>query len=255
MRGISSAGKEQIAQKVEELFDRIAVQLVGNLPRFQNKKTLIFSSERNVGLAHLFVQGLQNQQPNAIEQDALKGLLNSAADYIESLKNKTKANVTERLDGLVREAKASQRTPTAEEIQAIMDDELNKAKSNLKAIAEAESTKIRNMGTLMDITRVSTSLDDNDPTVFFVVVKDAATCKECLRLHLMPDEVTPRLWKFSELKQGYHKRSENVPSAFGLHPHCRCTLTYLAKGFGFENGRVKYHSENHDAFEAQRKKS
>jgi hypothetical protein len=105
----------------------------------------------------------------------------------------------------------------------------------------------------MDITRASASLDDADPTVFFVVVKDAATCKECIRLHLMDDGSTPKLWKFSELKQGYHKRSEDYPSAFGLHPHCRCTLTYLAKGFGFSRGRVSYIREGHDEYSKQRK--
>lgn len=252
MQGISSGGKEAIGQKVEDLFDRIALEFIGDIPRLKNKKTIIISSKRNYGLADLFVQSMQNQSPNAVERDALKGLLNSAYDYVDSLKSKTRAVVTERIDGIVREAKLSDRKVTEQEVQAILDEELQRAKALLKAIAEAESTKLRNMGTLMDITRVSSSLDDSDPTVFFVVVKDGATCKECIRLHLMPDQNTPKLWKFSELKQGYHKRSENNPSAFGLHPHCRCTLTYLAKGFGFENGRVTYVDEGHDAFGRQR---
>lgn len=254
MQGLSSGGKEAIGNKVEELFDRIAVDLVGELPRFKNRKTVIISSKRNFGLADLFVQSMQNKTPNAIERDALKGLLNSAADYVESLKSRTKAAVTERIDGLIRESKLQGRELASAEIQSILDDELERAKGLLKAITEAESTKLRNMGTLMDITRTSSSLDDADPTVFFVVVRDGATCKECIRLHLMPDQTTPRLWKFSELKQGYHKRSENNPSAFGLHPHCRCTLTYLARGFGFAKGLVTYKAENHDEFSRQRKK-
>lgn len=254
MKGISSGGKEAIGARVEELFDRIAIEFIGDIPRLKDKKTIIISSKRNFGLADLFVQSMRDQNPNIVERDALKGLLNSAYDYVESLKNKTKAAVTERIDGIVREAKLSGREVTSFEVQAVLDDELNKAKSLLKAIAESESTKLRNMGTLMDITRVATNLDDNDPTVFFVVVKDASTCKECLRLHTI-NGGDPRLWKFSELKQGYHKRSENNPSAFGLHPHCRCTLTYLAKGFGFKNGYVSYVAENHDEFSSQRKKA
>lgn len=250
---ISSGGKEAIGNMVEELFDRIALDFIGDIPRFRNRKTLIFSSQRNVGLTHLFLQSMQNKEPNHVEKDVLKGLLNSAADYIDALKNRTKASVTERIDGLTREAKYNNRKVSEYEVQAILDEELKKAKSQLIATAEAESTKFRNMGTMMDITRVASDLDDNDPTVFFIVVKDQSTCKECMRLHLMPDQNTPRLWKFSELKQGYHKRNENTPSAFGLHPHCRCTLTYLSKGFGFENGRLKYKEENFDAFKAQRK--
>lgn len=254
MKGISSGGKEAIGQKVEELFDRIALEFIGDIPRLRNKKTIVISSKRNFGLADLFVQSMRDQNPNIVERDALKGLLNSAYDYVEALKSKTKVSVTERIDGLVRESKLGNRDVQESEIQAILDEELQKGKSHLKAIAEAESTKLRNMGTLMDITRVASDLDDPDPTVFFVVVKDGATCKECLRLHLMDDQNTPRLWKFSELKQGYHKRSENNPSAFGLHPHCRCTLTYLARGFGFAKGRVTYIEEDHDAYFAQKNK-
>lgn len=253
MKGISSSGKEQIGQHVEELFDRIALEFIGDIPRLRNKKTIVISSKRNFGLADLFVQSMRDMNPNVVERDALKGLLNSAYDYMESLKNRTKVSVAERIDGMVREAGLNRRDVTSADVQSILDEELTKAKSSLQAIAEAESTKLRNMGTLMDITRVASDLDDGDPTVFFVVVKDGATCKECVRLHLMPDQNTPRLWKFSELKQGYHKRSEDNPSAFGLHPHCRCTLTYLASGFGFENGRVSYKQENHDEYSKQRK--
>lgn len=122
----------------------------------------------------------------------------------------------------------------------------------MQAIVESESTKLRNLGTMMDISRVAADLGDDDPTVFFIMVRDGATCKECVRLHTI-DGGAPRLWKFSELKQGYHKRGEDMPSAFGLHPHCRCTLTYLSKGFGFDKtGRLKYISENHDELSTQR---
>lgn len=252
MRGISSTGKEAIGQHVENMFDRIALDFIGDIPRLRNKKSIVISSKRNFGLADLFIQSMRNQAPNTVEQDALKGLLNSAFDYVESLKNNTRASVTERIDGLVREAHSQKRQVTEEEIQVVLNEELSKSKSKLQAIAEAESTKLRNMGTLMDITRVSSDLGDSDPTVFFVIVRDGATCKECLRLHTINGS-EPRLWKFSELKQGYHKRSENNPSVFGLHPHCRCTLTYLAKGFGFDNGKVTYKYENHDAYAKQRK--
>jgi hypothetical protein len=101
---------------------------------------------------------------------------------------------------------------------------------------------------------VAAGIGDADPTVFFVLVRDQNTCKECIRLHLMPDQSTPRLWKFSELKQGYHKRGEEKASAFGLHPHCRCTLTYLSGGFGFDEfGKLEYKGENFNAYSKQKK--
>jgi hypothetical protein len=254
MIGISSSSKEKIAAVVEDMFDNIALHFIGDIPRLRNKKMLVISSKPNLGLSHLFVQAMANRTPNSIEKDVLKSLLESAFNYIESLKQRTKSNVTERIDGLIRESKLQNRKPDEREIQDILADELQKSKSHLKAIAESEATKLRNLGTMMDITRVAASIGDNDPTVFFVVVKDGATCKECIRLHLLPDQVTPRLWKFSELKQGYHKRGEENPSAFGLHPHCRCTLTYLSEGFGFDvHGKVSYKREDYNAYARQRK--
>lgn len=254
MTGLSSKAKEALNQVVEDVFDRISLQFIGDIPKLKGKKHLVISSQRNFGLPHLFVQAMGNKPPNMFEQDFLKGLLDSAHAYIEALKNRTRASISERIDGLAREAQLKKQKMREEDVQSVLDEELGKARTHLLAIAESESTKLRNLGTAVDISRVASDLSDSDPTVFFVVIKDGVTCKECIRLHLMPDYVTPRLWKFSELKQGYHKRGENNASAFGLHPHCRCTLTYLSRGFGFDkDGRVKYIREGHDAFTSYKK--
>jgi len=252
MIGVSGSGKDGIGKIIEEMFDQIALSLLGNIPRLRNKKFMVINTQPNMGLAHLFVQAMQNKPLNSIEQEFLKGLLETADGYIESLKNKTKSNLTDRIDGIAREAKIKNEKVDAAVVRQAISEEMKKARANLIAIAESEATKLRNMGTLMDITRVASSLGDNDPTVFFVVVKDGVACKECVRLHLMPDGVTPRLWKFSQLKQGYHKRGEDNPSAFGLHPHCRCSLTYLSRSFGFdESGKLKYVDQGHDEYKKQ----
>lgn len=252
MFGISANGKEAISKIVESIFDRIALQLIGDIPKLKDAKRLIISSERNFGLPHLFVQAMVNRSPNDIEKDALKSLLESSYGYIESLKNKTKSNVSESLDGITRQAKIQNRKVSDEEIQSVLDEELKRAGSHLQTIVESESTKLRNLGTMMDISKTAASMGDDDPTVFFIMVRDASTCKECIRLHTI-DGVTPRLWKFSELKQGYHKRGEDNPSSFGLHPYCRCTMGYLHKGFGFDrHGKLKYIGEEHDSYTLQR---
>lgn len=253
MLGLSGRVKEALNNVVEDLFDNIALQLIGEIPKLKNKKRLVISSQNNFGLPHLFVQAMGNKVPNPLEQDFLKGLLESAHGYVESLKNKTKSNIAERIDGLAREAQLKKQKMSENEVQAVIQEEIGKAKSHMVAITESESTKLRNLGTMMSIARMASDIGDSDPTVFFVVIKDASTCKECIRLHLMPDMTTPRLWKFSQLKQGYHKRGEESASAFGLHPHCRCTLTYLSKGFGFdEDGKVTFKKEGHDAFSKQK---
>lgn len=253
MIGLSSRAKEALGQVVEDLFDRVALQFIGEIPKLKNKKNLVISNQRNFGLPHLFVQSMSNKSPNPMERDFLQSLLESSHSYIEALKNRTRANIAERIDGLAREATLRKEKLKEEDVQAVLNEELGKAKSHMASIAESESTKLRNLGSMMSISRVAADIGDTDPTVFFVVIRDGSTCKECIKLHLNKDGATPRLWKFSQLKQGYHKRGEENPSAFGLHPHCRCTLTYLARGFGFDDtGRLKYHSEGYDAFSKQK---
>ena len=253
MIGLSSSDKESINALVEDVFDKVALQLIGEIPRLKHKKLLILNTQKNYGLANLFVESMQNRAPNIIEQDALKSLLETSYGYIDSLKSKTRSNVTDRVDALVKEAKARGGKVAEDALNEVIGEEMRKARAHLKAITESESTKIRNVGSAMTISRVAASNGDSDPSVFFVVVKDKETCSECKRLHLN-DDGTPRVWKFSELKQGYHKRSEDVPSAFGLHPHCRCTLTYLSQGYGFNaKGHVTYISRDHNEFAKQRK--
>lgn len=252
MLGLSSTSKEEIATAVEDMFDTIALQLIGEIPRLRHKKLLLIGFSRNYGLPNLFVQAMANKVPNPIEADVLKSLLASAHGYIDALKNRTKSNVTERVDSIVKQAKLKNTKVSKEEIDAVLKEELDSARSHLRTIVEAEATKLRNVGSMMDISRVAASQGEQDPLVFFVIVRDGNTCKECLRLHLNADG-TPRVWKLSELKQGYHKRGEPNPSAFGLHPHCRCTLTYLSKGFGFKDGMVTYIGEGHDELAKQRR--
>lgn len=252
MYGISSSAKDAIARVVETVFDNLAFHLIGNIPRLKGKKMFVIDTQPKEGLAHLFIQAMNNRAPNTIERDALKGLLDSAYGYIESLKAKTRTEVAERIDAIAREARTRGETIAESQIQAIIAEEMEKAGSHMKLITESESTKMRNLGTAMDITRRAASVGDEDPTVFFIVIRDGHTCKECVRLHLNPDG-TPRVWKFTELKQGYHKRSEDNPSAFGLHPHCRCTLAYLSSGFGFDQkGMLTWKKFGHDEYRRQR---
>jgi hypothetical protein len=251
--GLSASSKEQVSSLIEDMFGKLALQFIGAIPRYKGQKTIIISGRKDYGLPELFVQAMSNRSPNELEQDALRGFLDTANSYIDALKIRAKTNVIEQIDALARESKANDRKVDREDIQAILDTEMRKAKSSLKTIAESESTKLRNLGTLMNIGRLASNLGDDDPSVFFIVVKDDVTCEECKRLHLMPDGSTPRVWKLSELGQGYHKRGENMPSVFGLHPHCRCTLTYLSEGFGFDKrGKLKYHAQVYSEFKKQR---
>jgi len=252
MRGISSSTKNKIHELVDELFDRMSLQLIGEVPSLKNKKSIIFTSKPDLTLSHLFLKSLGSERLLPQEKEALKNLLSTAEEYISSLRAKTKAQLTENIDSYVKEQNLKNQTPSTADIKNLINETLNKARDHFKTIAEAESTKARNMGKALQIGKVATSQGVQDPNVYYVVIKDGKTCSECIRLHLMDDLITPRVWKLSEIGFNYHKKGQSNPKISGLHPHCRCSLAFLAPGFGFKAGRVSWIGEGHDEYKAQR---
>lgn len=251
MYGISSSGKESIANHVDKMFDVLAFKLLGRIPKLQNKPHLL-TLIGGLSLVNIFLQALSNKEPNHFERDALKSILTSSFGYVESLKHKTSSNVVEAIDSLVKEAKTRGESVSKEQIDNVFANEMTKAKSQMKLIAEAETTKTRNIGHTMDISSKAQNMGIEDPTVFFVVVRDNSLCKECLRLHMLSDGNTPKVYKLSEVSMGYHKRGDDKPSSCGLHPFCRCSETMLPPGWGFKNGYISFIGLEHDEWKKQR---
>jgi len=251
MYGISSSGKEAIEIAIGKMFDSLAYKLLGNIPKLRNKSPF-FGSSPAMSLAHIFIQALNGKNPNHFERDVLRSILNSSFGYIESLKNKTSSNVVESVDALVKEAKVRGERISSAQVAEVISAEMTKARGHMKLIAEAETTKTRNMGHTMEIAGNAKEQGIDDPIVFFIVVRDGLLCNECKRLHMLPDGITPRCWKMGELSMGYHKRGEDRPSACSLHPNCRCTISQLPPGWGFKNGFVSFISLDWDEYKAQR---
>lgn len=255
MFGLSSSGKDSIAASIEKMFDTLALRLLGEIPKLRDKKYLLFSMTPKISLTNIFLQAMDNKTPNHLERDALKSMLDSAHGYVESLKSKTKSNIVESVDALVKEAKINGRQVSSTEVSEILSSEMGKAQNSLNTIAEAETTKTRNVGHTMDIAKVAERAGDDDPTVFFVIVRDGEACSDCVKMHMMPDKVTPRLWKLKDLSAGWYKRGDEKPSICGLHPFCRCSETFLPKGFGFVGGFIHWVGLDYDAYAEQQKNS
>ncbi len=255
MYGISSQAKEQIDKVVSDLFDKAALRFVGAIPKLHHKKAILIGFEQSFNLANLFVQSMNNRWLNNIENDVLKGLLAGASSYIDILKNKTSNNIVQRLEGIAREARIDNDKIPEAEVAKIVEEELGKARSGMEMIAASESTKARNLGMTLDITRASATDGEKDPLVGFSVIKDNSTCPICIKLCLMPDGVTPRIYRLSELSAGYYKRGEQFPSILGQHPRCRCTIFYVPSDWGFDSkGHLTFKGIGHDELEHQRTK-
>ena len=251
MYGISSSGKESIAHHIDRMFDVLAFKLLGRIPKLQNKPHL-FDIIGGLSLAHIFLQAMNNKQPNQFERDALKSILSSSFGYIESLKHKTSSNIVESIDALVKEAKSNDTYVTSEQVQEVMATEMVKAQNQMKVIAEAETTKTRGVAHTMEIASNAQKVGIDDPSLFWVIVRDNITCSECIKIHMMSDGVTPRVYKLSEISHSYHKRGDSRPSSCSLHPGCRCSPQQLPPGWGFKSGYVSFISPEHDEYAKQR---
>ena len=253
MAGITNEAAEAIAKMVEGRFNSISLSFLGLVPKLSKEKRIVFSTAKN-SLTSLFLQALGNKDPNKSEEDALKVILRIASGYTDALRDRTTSRVIQSIDGYVREQTLKDKPIKSDKVKEMVEKEMKSAKNHFKMIANTESNKAANTGTALQIQKIGDSKGEADPTVFFVIVKDEVTGSEEFILHTLPDKMTPRLWKLSEIGSGYHKKGDKNPKLAGLHPNCRCKLTYMAKGFGFDHkGEVVYIGPDYDAFKEQRK--
>lgn len=186
-------------------------------------------------------------EPN---EKMLHGLMTIAEGYIDAEAERTKAKVAHAVQtALNGDADADLEALIIEELEPVWKE----TTENVVRIVDTEGTTARNMGTLEGVARAADMIGNEDPYVFFIPVRDDKLCAECKRVHLLPDGKTPRIFKMSEVSTGYHKRGDDAPSVSGLHPHCRCSLTGMARGYGFDaGGKIEFRSLDHDEFAAQR---
>lgn len=207
----------------------------------------IASKQNN--LISIFLSGL-GSNPTEEERDILKTSLQITNAYIDGLKSRTKTRI---LDKIVSETKDKEEVDY-NKLRGIIGNELSIAGNNFKTAINSEANKIRNLSTAMKIEKMAGQKGEEDPYVYWVVTLDEGTAKEPEKnIHLIEGTSIPRVWKLSEIKHEFWKKGMKTPSIYGGHPNCRCVLTYLAKGYGFDiNGRVTYKGRNHDEYEKQK---
>ena len=248
---LGPAAIRAIEGAVDEVFDRAKARVLG--PASVSKR-LYTGWNPHFSLPGIFETASREEGvvPNL---HTLNQILKVAGGYIDSTRERTKARVIKAVQSFLLDAhQKGQRTDPKIVLGGQLADVWSDAVTKMRQIVESEANTTKNVGILEGITRINAASGINDPTVYFVVVRDRVLCDECIRLHMMPDERTPRLWKLSEVGNGYHKKGENNPKMNGLHPHCRCQLATLMPGYGFSGkGFVTFISPGYDAYAEQRK--
>jgi hypothetical protein len=246
VKALPSYTTRNIQRAVDAVFDRIKGRLLG--PNFaRGDKMIVITSKPELTLPGIYSTAAAEELARP-DKTTINSLISIAEGYIDAQRELTKSRVLKAVTAWVLTNGADVETALEGELSGIW----GKVKSDVDTIVDSESTVARNLGTLEGITKIQGLAGIDDPRVYFVVVRDHELCKECKRVHLMPDEVTPRVFLLSEVEQGYHKRGSDSPSVGGLHPHCRCTIANLLPGYGFDNGRVRFLAPGHDLLAVQR---
>lgn len=237
---------------LDKLFDRAKLRVLG--PQSVPKQLAIATrASAALNLPGLFALAATQEgvKPNS---ETLSRLLGIAEKYIEAQRDTIKAKTVMAVDSFLQEAAAKGiKTDLQTVLGGRLADVWKEATTSMRRIIDTEATHVRNVGTLEGIIQVNLASGISDPVVYWVVSNDQHLCSECRRLHMMPDDVTPRLYYLSEVGHGYHKKGQSNPKVGGLHPHCRCTQVTLMPGYGFDDaGNPAYIAPGHQEIAEQR---
>lgn len=252
MSGISPEILNQIRELLDDYFDDITLALLG-LSYDEASGDLIFGNSE-VSLASLYMKAL-NSTPNEQEEDVLKGILSVTNDYTEALKAKTIADVTSDLNNYANGQSLKKEPIEKEVVEILVEKQMETAENKFKVIASAQSNVTKNMGLISAFTRMSEENGQEETYVFWrPVPPDDRTSQATFDVHLMPDRITPKVWKTSEINMGFFKKGDMRPSIFNTSPNCRCAMSLISLGFGFDAaGKTVYKGKGWNEYENQRK--
>jgi hypothetical protein len=232
---------KKIHAAIDKLFERLKDRVLGI--HIHDKSIAITTTRPDLTLAGLAtaaaaVDGARLSKPT------LAATLHVASSYLDSAKERAKALIVNEV-------------VTARDPEATLGGQLSevwsKVTSDVERIVDSEAQRHKAIGTLEGISMINLQAGIEDPSVFFVIVRDQHVCSECKRLHMSDDGVTPRMYKLSEVGAGYHKKGDPNPKVAGLHPHCRCGMATMLPGYGFDGGgKVRFVAVGHDEFAQQR---
>lgn len=227
---VSKTSVKSMMLTVDSLYEQLKIRLLGQQAS-KVGKGLIISHEPYKNLGSLVVESA-TAAGSLYSRKLADSLETITKQYIDAAKERTKAKVLQAVQT---------HGSTPEQLQESLESVFEKAVSEAKTLVATEVTTARNLSSLDAIGRIAATKGIEDPTVYWIAIKDSVTCKVCLKLYLQPNGITPRVWKMSQLQGGYYKKGMDAPTFAPVHPSCRCQPTMLLPNFGFsQSGHVEF---------------
>jgi hypothetical protein len=256
---IPKTGLKAIDKAIEAMFARLKVRFLGKRVEPKQIRFAVqgfdkpVSQREDFSLPGLFDEAARSEgmKPN---QQLKSSLTTQVEQYLDAHQELAKAKVRSAVQTFMTEAEMAKEKPNIEKVLGKqLQEVMIKVSSDVQTVVDKELDKAKNVSTLDSIIKVGLSVNIQDPTVVFIGPNDSYCCDDCRRLFFLPDGITPKVWKVSELKYGYSKHGDTRPSATGSHPFCRHAPAPMMPGFGFKGGRVAYIEPGYDVWADQRK--
>lgn len=186
-----------------------------------------------------------------IDESALHGMAITAQHFLDGLRSRAKGMTIQLVQSFT--IKGIKKEDIDLYMRPLLDKIWSDISNNMRTILECEIQRAKNMGLLQGIIKQNSYVGVDDPLIYFETAKDHLICDECRDLHLLSNGATPRVWKFSELSGGFHKKGQKTPKIQGLHPSCRCALRTILPGYTFsKSGRIQWAGVLHNEWKKQR---
>jgi hypothetical protein len=138
----------------------------------------------------------------------------------------------------------------------ILKDKVKNWEHRWRTITRTEMYRAANLGSADAAIANNPGKSPDEIYVYKVTARDNNVCKKCKEFWLMPDGVTPRVFRLSTLMQNATniglKTADHKPCLEPAHPNCRCFLLNLKQGFGFRNGELTFIDLDYSEYEIQR---
>lgn len=253
MAGIPNSLLKRIYKVVDSMFDRFLDRFVGRHREGPAHYGQYADTLGGILTASSMDFGVK---PDSNTIETVKDI---SLAYVQSERARTKAQIAVAVNAAWQEAKDNKKIDWKAKARQLTMQVMKDTESRMSLIIDTEVQRARSLGILTATQKISEALKIDDPMVYFVIARGTSgkpqsdVCSECIRLHLMPDRITPRVYRLAELNGGYHKKGDPNPSILGLHPHCRCTMCPIYKGYGFNaQGQLGFVSLNFSEFKKQR---
>lgn len=242
-------GKQRraIEVQVKDLYDSLKANLLGRFfkgPQVWMEVARAASPSKSIEGLFRYALHLMYGPDAEVPEQRLRQLASITANYLDA----------EKLRAVNQVIAEVEQSGSIKDLKVKLEEFFDKATSKVTATVVTEARNASNFAEREGIMQVASDLGEADPTVARLGPMDAKTCKVCRKLwHDDKNPMIPKVYKSSEIMEGYTSHRDPKPTWNATHPHCRHVWIMVPPNYGFDDsGRLKFVAFGHDEFKARR---